>query len=123
SGWKWRAFRNVKWPVMWERKGPNGHHEYDLRLLFDVVTMPWDLPVVVNYHEAAAYAKWKSEQDGTPCRIMTELEHRAIRDERDISHKEHDPVARFSGNEMAKVSRDSYVSVYSFILELFLSPA
>lgn len=109
SGWKWRAFRNIKWPVMWERKGPNGHHEYDLRLLFDVVTMPWDLPVVVNYHEAAAYAKWKSEQDGAAYRIMTELEHRAIRDERDVSRKEHDPVARFAGNEMSKVRFASHM--------------
>eukprot|EP00599_Poterioochromonas_sp_BG-1_P017418 CAMPEP_0173166130 /NCGR_PEP_ID=MMETSP1105-20130129/21823_1 /TAXON_ID=2985 /ORGANISM="Ochromonas sp., Strain BG-1" /LENGTH=871 /DNA_ID=CAMNT_0014087299 /DNA_START=251 /DNA_END=2866 /DNA_ORIENTATION=- len=83
DGWKWRAFRNVKWPTFWMRKGPQGHHEYDLRLMFDVVPMPWDWPVSVNYHEASAFAKWKTLKSGSSqkYRILTELEHRAIRDE------------------------------------------
>lgn len=83
NGWGWRAFRNVKWPTMWVRKGPQGHHEYDLRLLFDVLPMPWSLPVMVNFHEATAFANWKSERsgDGRVYRVMTELEHRAIRDD------------------------------------------
>lgn len=78
-GWKWRTFRNAKWPTFWQRKGPQGHHEYDLRLLFDITPMPWSWPVSVNYHEAAAFAKWKSLQTGKNLRLLCETEHRAIR--------------------------------------------
>ena len=42
--------------------------------------MPWDWPVAVNYHEAAAYTKWQALKSGKPIRVMTELEHNAIRD-------------------------------------------
>lgn len=80
-GWSWKAFRNVKMPNLWVRKGPQGHHEYDLRCIFDVVPMPWDWPVAVNFHEAAAFAKWKAlRTPGKVVRVMTELEHKAIRD-------------------------------------------
>jgi len=78
-GWKWRAFRNVKIPSFWVRTGPQGYHEYDLRVLFDTVPMQWDWPVVVNLHEAVAFTNWKSKASGKTIRVMTELEHRAIR--------------------------------------------
>jgi Flp pilus assembly protein TadB len=42
--------------------------------------MAWDHPVCVNYHEAAAFATWKSKRSGKNLRVITELEHRAIRD-------------------------------------------
>lgn len=79
-GWKWRAFRNSKWPSFWVSTGPQGLHQFDLRLIFDTVPMNWSLPVSVNYHEAAAFAKWKSLKTGKKYRILTELEHHCIRD-------------------------------------------
>ncbi len=79
-GWKWRAFRNSKWPSFWVSTGPQGLHQFDLRLIFDTVPMNWSLPVSVNYHEAAAFAKWKSSKTGKKYRILTELEHHSIRD-------------------------------------------
>lgn len=80
DGWKWRSFRNNKWPVFWQRVGPQGLHEYDLRLLYDVVPMAWDFPVSINLHEATAYAKWMTLKSGKEMRVMTELEHHSIRD-------------------------------------------
>uniref|UniRef100_A0A7S3GUJ5 Generic methyltransferase n=1 Tax=Spumella elongata TaxID=89044 RepID=A0A7S3GUJ5_9STRA len=81
AGWEWRAFRNVKMPTHFVRAGPQGSHEYVLRLLFDTTqSVPWDWPVVVSLHEAAAFAKWKSAKTGKQVRVLTELEHRAIRD-------------------------------------------
>lgn len=88
AGWKWRTYRNSKWPTFWVRSGPQGlHHDFYLRCIFDYVKMPWDWPVSVNFHEAAAFAKWKSlksaEVEGQAqktYRVMTELEHLAIRD-------------------------------------------
>ena len=96
-GWKWRAFRNVKWPTFWQRKGPQGHHQYDLRLLFDLTPMPWDWPVVVNYHEASAFAKWKSLKTGKKYRLLCETEHRAIRDPTNGTAVNDDHAAVFGG--------------------------
>lgn len=41
DGWKWRAFRNSKWPSHWVRKGPQGLHQFNLRVsfLFDAAVM------------------------------------------------------------------------------------
>lgn len=43
--------------------------------MFDVITMPRNWPVEVNYHEAKAFCKWK----GDGYRILSEAEHNAIR--------------------------------------------
>ncbi len=45
-----------------------------LRLMFDVVDLPLDWPVEVNYHEAKAFCIWK----GSDFRLQTEAEHNAI---------------------------------------------
>ncbi len=44
EGWRWRGFRNVKWPTFWVPCGPQGSHQYLLRTIFEVVAMPWDWP-------------------------------------------------------------------------------
>lgn len=44
--------------------------------MFDIVDMPKNWPVEVNYHEAKAYCKWKGEG----FRVLTEAEHHAIRE-------------------------------------------
>ena len=43
--------------------------------MYDVIDMPWDWPVDVNYHEAKAFCKWK----GPEYRLPTEAEHNRIR--------------------------------------------
>eukprot|EP00540_Astrosyne_radiata_P016840 CAMPEP_0116854874 /NCGR_PEP_ID=MMETSP0418-20121206/18905_1 /TAXON_ID=1158023 /ORGANISM="Astrosyne radiata, Strain 13vi08-1A" /LENGTH=663 /DNA_ID=CAMNT_0004487825 /DNA_START=20 /DNA_END=2011 /DNA_ORIENTATION=- len=84
DGWAWRAHRNLKWPFFWEPAGPAGSHEYSLRTIFDIVSMPWSWPVDVTYYEAKAYCRWKTEKEGSPTsrpyRILTEAEHHIIRD-------------------------------------------
>lgn len=44
-------------------QGPSGFHEYRLRTLFEEVPLPMSWPVLVNYHEAKAFAKWKTIND------------------------------------------------------------
>ena len=44
-------------------------------MIFDVMEMPWDWPVVVNYHEARAFCAWK----GPEFRMLTEAEFNMIR--------------------------------------------
>ena len=81
DGWKWRAFKNAKWPQFWVLDGPQGLHKFKLRLIFDIVPMQWAWPVTLNLHEADAFAKWKSVEENKNIRVITELEHNAIRDE------------------------------------------
>lgn len=82
EGLRWRKFRNTKRPTFWLAYGPEGLHEYRLRTLFEVIPMPWDWPVEVNFHEAQAYCHWKKEMDKSSLiyRLITEPEHVAIRD-------------------------------------------
>jgi Sulfatase-modifying factor enzyme 1 len=42
DGWAWRTHRNQKWPFFWQQQGPAGSHQYNLRTIFEVVSMPWD---------------------------------------------------------------------------------
>lgn len=46
-----------------------------LRLMFDVVPLPHDWPVEVNYLEAKAFCAWK----GADFRLPTEAEHHVMR--------------------------------------------
>ena len=45
------------------------------RAIYDVIDMPWDWPVDVNYHEAKAFCSWK----GPDYRLPTEAEHHRMR--------------------------------------------
>jgi len=44
--------------------------------MFDIIDMPSNWPVEVNFHEAKAFCNWK----GKGYRLLTEAEHHAIRD-------------------------------------------
>ena len=45
------------------------------RAMYEVVLMPWDWPVEVNYHEAKAYCDWR----GPEFRLPIEAEHHVMR--------------------------------------------
>lgn len=81
EGWRWRGFRNVKWPTFWVPCGPQGSHQYLLRALFETVAMPWDWPADVNAHEARAYCAWRTEVENraVALRLPTEAEHHRLR--------------------------------------------
>jgi 5-histidylcysteine sulfoxide synthase/putative 4-mercaptohistidine N1-methyltranferase len=80
SGWHWCSNTHSLFPSFWVPKGPQGLHDYALRTLFDIIDLPLDWPVIVNFHEAKAYAQWKSEKDNseTPYRFLTEAEHHRL---------------------------------------------
>lgn len=70
EGWSWREFTGVTHPTFW-------HHReggWTLRLMCEEVAMPWDWPVEVNYHEAAAFCDWKAKQSGSSVRLPSEDE-------------------------------------------------
>ncbi|GEM_PF-108495 len=96
EGLMWRKFRNSKRPCFWVAHGPEGLHDYKLRTLFEIIDMPWDWPVEVNFHEAQAYALWKNTQDQSPLcyRLPTEAEHKSLLDL--SSNPVNDPVLQAS---------------------------
>ncbi|XP_019854503.1 PREDICTED: ergothioneine biosynthesis protein 1-like isoform X1 [Amphimedon queenslandica] len=116
EGWQWVQFRQPRHPLFWvctdecksncgsilsdyshcnnESNGvTNGstHSKYKYRALYDVIDMPWDWPVDVNYHEAKAYCRWK----GAEFRLPTEAEHQIMRGDDPLSSKYScDPINR-----------------------------
>ncbi|KAL4441833.1 hypothetical protein ABPG77_003749 [Micractinium sp. CCAP 211/92] len=108
DGWRWRTFRNAKWPTFWVPEGPQGLHRYKLRLCFEVFDLAPALPAVVNHHEARAYANWLSSKQGlrgdAALRLLTEPEHHRLRaiSKRDAEGRAaEDPVMERSGAAFA----------------------
>ena len=105
AGWGWKQFRKVSHPTFWvpvpkgeDNANDKGHQEYRLRTIFEEIPMQWEYPAIVNWHEAKAYAVWKTEKDGSeqPYRLLTEKEHNAIRagpQTRGMKLMREDPVA------------------------------
>ncbi|MGS2723005.1 5-histidylcysteine sulfoxide synthase [Porticoccus sp. GXU_MW_L64] len=76
EGWQWAQFRQAQHPVYWV-KSESG---YRYRSMLEVIDMPWDWPVDINYLEAKAFCNWKSEQTGKQIRLPTEAEWYKLRE-------------------------------------------
>lgn len=70
EGLAWRQFSEAAHPTFWVKSSQG----WQLRLMTELVDMPWNWPVDVNYHEAKAFCNWKAEQTGLPVRLPTEDE-------------------------------------------------
>lgn len=76
EGLEWLKFSQTKHPSFWSE----AESGWQLRLMTEVVTMPWDWPVDVNYHEAKAYCNWLAKTTGESVRLPTEDEWYRIYD-------------------------------------------
>ena len=70
EGLAWRKFAEARHPSFWLRDGD----EWRLRLMTEVVAMPWNWPVETNYHESSAFCRWKVRQSGRNVRLPSEDE-------------------------------------------------
>jgi 5-histidylcysteine sulfoxide synthase/putative 4-mercaptohistidine N1-methyltranferase len=70
EGQGWLSFTKAQHPTFWLLR--NG--KWFLRLMTEEVTMPWDWPVEVNYHEAKAFCNWKKSITCLSVRLPTEDE-------------------------------------------------
>jgi len=70
EGLAWKQYTHAEHPCFWLKQ--NGI--WALRLMTELVSMPWSWPVEVNYHEAKAFCQWQSVQLGKTVRMPTELE-------------------------------------------------
>lgn len=102
EGWQWRCHAQARHPAFWVRQGT----EWRLRLMTREVTMPWDWPVEVNYHEAKAFCNWKAEVTGQPYRLPTEDEWYRLYDVAGLSEIPHDEPA------VANIHLDHLASSY-----------
>ena len=75
EGWNWTVYRHAAHPVYWVKEG----NDYRLRVMLEVIDMPWDWPVNVNYLEAKAFCNWKAEKTGKQIRLPTEAEWYMLR--------------------------------------------
>jgi 5-histidylcysteine sulfoxide synthase len=73
TAWQWKIQYDICHPKFWiaDRQSP-GCYQY--RAMFDVLAMPFNYPVEVNYYEAIAYCRWYNERTGQTTRLMTEAE-------------------------------------------------
>ncbi len=70
EGWNWVGYSRASHPLFWiEADGG-----YRFRTMAQVIEMPWNWPVEVNYLEAKAFANWKAKKTGRPIRLPTEAE-------------------------------------------------
>ena len=80
EGWKWVDYSKARHPLFW-LDSPGG---YRLRTMAEIIDMPWDWPVEVNYLEAKAFCNWLGEKTGKSLRLPTEAEWYRLRDLHDI---------------------------------------
>lgn len=70
EGLAWKIFSQADHPTFWR---PNATG-WQLRLMAEVVDMPWDWPVETNYHEAWAFCQWQARTSGLAVRLPSEDE-------------------------------------------------
>lgn len=80
EGWNWRQYSQARHPLFWIDT-PGG---YRFRTMAQIIDMPWNWPVEVNYLEAKAFCNWLASQTGQPIRLPTEAEWYRLRDLHDI---------------------------------------
>ena len=78
EGWNWIDFTKAEHPVYWRKKKDGDG--FQLRMMLEVIDMPWNWPAEINYLEAKAFCNWKSEQIGSHIRMPTEAEWHRFRD-------------------------------------------
>ncbi len=104
TGRRWKSFRNVKFPTFWVPDGPAGSNQFKLRTIFEVIDMPLDWPCLVNYHEAKAFCRWRSEVDNRHYRLPSEAEHQAMRRHESIGETGRNLELQFSSESSSKIA-------------------
>ena len=76
EGWNWVTYRKAQHPVYWVKDGET----YKYRTMLEVIDMPWNWPVDINYLESKAFCVWKSKRTGKNIRMPTEAEWHKLRE-------------------------------------------
>ena len=76
EGRQWVQYAHPRHPLFWIKTEKG----YRFRTMAQVIEMPWDWPVEVNYLEAKAFCNWLSSKTGKKLRLPTEEEWYRLRD-------------------------------------------
>jgi len=76
EGWNWRNFREAEHPLFWVRREGG----WGLRTMLEVIELPWNWPVEVNYLEAKAFCNWLAAKSGKSIRLPSEDEFNRLRE-------------------------------------------
>ncbi|ACH37086.1 protein 3-oxoalanine-generating enzyme family protein and SAM-dependent methyltransferase [Citrifermentans bemidjiense Bem] len=76
EGWNWRSFKQAEHPLFWVER----EWGWGLRTMLEIIDLPWNWPVEVNYLEAKAFCNWLSAKSGKSIRLPTEDEWYHLRD-------------------------------------------
>ncbi len=76
EGWNWVQYGNREHPAFWIKKS----EQFQYRTMLEVIDMPWNWPVDINYLEAKAFCNWKSRKTGSHVRMPTEAEWYKLRE-------------------------------------------
>ncbi len=74
EGKNWLKKSEATIPTFWQDSGKK------LRLLTEIIDLPLNHPVEVNYHEAKAYCNWLSKKEGKNIALPTEAQWRRLID-------------------------------------------
>ena len=80
EGRNWVKYTKARHPLFWIKDGDG----YRFRTMAQIIDMPWDWPVEVNYLEAKAFCNWLSKKSGKSLRLPTEDEWYRLRDVHNI---------------------------------------
>ena len=76
EGQKWLEFTQATMPRFWFKQ----HDNYFQRNLINIIPLPLNWPVEVNYLEAKAFCNWKNQQSEHHIRLLTEAEWFCLRE-------------------------------------------
>jgi 5-histidylcysteine sulfoxide synthase/putative 4-mercaptohistidine N1-methyltranferase len=80
EGWRWVEYSRARHPLFWVESSGS----YRFRTMAQIIDLPWDWPVEVNYLEAKAFCNWLGRKTNKPLRLPTEVEWYRLRDLHDI---------------------------------------
>ncbi|MCT7908866.1 5-histidylcysteine sulfoxide synthase [Arcobacter lacus] len=119
EGKNWLSYTNAKYPTFWIKKD----EKYFLREINRVVPLPLNYPVDVNFYEAEAFCKYKSEKLGFEVRLPSEDEYYRLYDFVDAQNKEGNiGLKQFNQSRGDKYKFDDFYDVAGNIWQWSLTP-
>ncbi|MDN5060502.1 5-histidylcysteine sulfoxide synthase [Aliarcobacter butzleri] len=119
EGKNWLSYTNAKYPTFWIKKD----EKYFLREINRVVPLPLNYPVDVNFYEAEAFCKYKSQKLGFEVRLPSEDEYYRLYDFVDAQNKEANiGLKKFNQSRVDKYKFDDFYDVVGNVWQWSLTP-
>lgn len=119
EGKEWLAYTNAKHPTFWIKKD----EDYFLREINRIIPLALNYPVDVNFYEAEAFCKYKSQKLGFEVRLPSEDEYYRLYDYTNASNKEANiALKQFNQSPVNKYKFDDFYDVAGNVWQWSLTP-